>query len=215
MLKLAIALAMTSTIGFGCAGSASADTINFGQFSGTVANGSTGVTTGGVAFTLNGPGSGFQVLEQDVSWAGNFPDNTPVLFDGYGSGPVTFDFTTPISNISKIAIESNLYGAFVATLQAYDSSTLLGSQTVSGVSGYAPNTAPAFDFSALGITSIVISTTNDSEGFGLGGVGGTGGYAGSVPEPSTWAMMLLGFAGLCFAAYRQTKRKDGVAFSAA
>jgi hypothetical protein len=212
--KLAIALVVTSTMGFGCAGSASADTINFGQFSGTVANGSTGVTTGGVSFTLTGPGTGFQVLEQDVSWAGNFPNNTPVLFDCYGSGPVTFDFTTPIDNISKIAIESNLYGAFVATLLAYDGTTLLGSQTVSGVSGYAPNTAPAFDFSALGITSVVISTTNDSVGFGLGGVGGTGGYAGT-PEPSTWVMMLLGFAGLSFAAYRQTKRKNGVAFSAA
>jgi hypothetical protein len=26
---------------------------------------------------------------------------------------------------------------------------------------------------------------------------------GSVPEPSTWAMMLIGFAGLGFAAYRR------------
>jgi hypothetical protein len=29
---------------------------------------------------------------------------------------------------------------------------------------------------------------------------------GSVPEPSTWAMMLLGFAGLGFAGYRSTRR---------
>jgi hypothetical protein len=28
---------------------------------------------------------------------------------------------------------------------------------------------------------------------------------GSVPEPSTWAMMLLGFAGLGFAGYRRAK----------
>ena len=27
-----------------------------------------------------------------------------------------------------------------------------------------------------------------------------------VPEPSTWAMMLLGFAGLGFAGYRQTRK---------
>jgi hypothetical protein len=32
----------------------------------------------------------------------------------------------------------------------------------------------------------------------------------SVPEPSTWAMMLIGFAGLGYAAYRRTKR-DSVA----
>lgn len=33
---------------------------------------------------------------------------------------------------------------------------------------------------------------------------------GAVPEPSTWAMMILGFAGVGFAAYR---RKDKMAFS--
>jgi hypothetical protein len=29
---------------------------------------------------------------------------------------------------------------------------------------------------------------------------------GAVPEPSTWAMMLLGFAGLCYAGYRKTRQ---------
>ena len=32
---------------------------------------------------------------------------------------------------------------------------------------------------------------------------------GAVPEPSTWAMMLLGFAGLGFAGYRASRRTDG------
>ncbi len=31
----------------------------------------------------------------------------------------------------------------------------------------------------------------------------------SVPEPSTWAMLLIGFAGLGFAAYRQASRARG------
>ena len=35
--------------------------------------------------------------------------------------------------------------------------------------------------------------------------------AGAVPEPSTWAMMLLGFAGIGFMAYRR-KRNDQAAF---
>ena len=35
-----------------------------------------------------------------------------------------------------------------------------------------------------------------------------------VPEPSTWAMMLLGFAGLGFAGYRRTKKSDAT-FAAA
>lgn len=35
---------------------------------------------------------------------------------------------------------------------------------------------------------------------------------GAVPEPSTWAMMILGFAGVGFMAYR---RKSKMALSAA
>ena len=35
---------------------------------------------------------------------------------------------------------------------------------------------------------------------------GTVGTAGAVPEPSTWALMLLGFAGLGFAGYRRAKK---------
>ena len=34
----------------------------------------------------------------------------------------------------------------------------------------------------------------------------------AVPEPSTWAMMLIGFAGLAFAGYRQSRK--GAAFAA-
>jgi len=34
---------------------------------------------------------------------------------------------------------------------------------------------------------------------------GTSGNPGGVPEPSTWAMMLLGFAGIGFAGYRKAK----------
>ena len=39
--------------------------------------------------------------------------------------------------------------------------------------------------------------------FGTGTVTLNGAYA--TPEPSTWAMMLLGFAGLGFAGYRKVK----------
>jgi PEP-CTERM motif len=35
----------------------------------------------------------------------------------------------------------------------------------------------------------------------------SGDFSATVPEPSTWAMMLLGFAGLGYAAYRKTKNE--------
>jgi hypothetical protein len=39
-------------------------------------------------------------------------------------------------------------------------------------------------------------------------------FTNAVPEPSTWAMMLLGFAGLGFVGYRQAKKK-GASFAPA
>jgi hypothetical protein len=36
--------------------------------------------------------------------------------------------------------------------------------------------------------------------------------AAAVPEPSTWAMMVAGFAGLGFLSYRRTRRNGGMNF---
>ena len=47
---------------------------------------------------------------------------------------------------------------------------------------------------------------------GSGGFGFDLAVGGAVPEPSTWAMMILGFCGLGYLAYR---RKDKLALSAA
>jgi hypothetical protein len=45
-----------------------------------------------------------------------------------------------------------------------------------------------------------------------GGFGGPGIFTlTAVPEPSTWAMMLLGFAGLGFAGYRRTRKPVSIA----
>jgi hypothetical protein len=35
---------------------------------------------------------------------------------------------------------------------------------------------------------------------------GTFVLGGAVPEPSTWAMMLIGFAGLGYAGFKQTRK---------
>jgi hypothetical protein len=129
-------------------------------------------------------------------WDGNFPLNTPVLYDNGVPGAVTIDFATPITNITDLALESNEFGAFTATLQAYDGLTYLGSQSFMSTSADDPGSQMSFNFSSAAITSIVLSSTNDGAGLGLGGAGGTGGYSGGVPEPTAWALMLLGVAGL-------------------
>jgi hypothetical protein len=46
---------------------------------------------------------------------------------------------------------------------------------------------------------------------GGGGAAFSGAWTGGVPEPSTWAMMLIGFAGLGFAGYRARKPSAALA----
>ena len=68
-----------------------------------------------------------------------------------------------------------------------------------------------FDIAGISISDFVAN----SDGFiavadvlgnkGTGDVGGKIGTIVGTPEPSTWAMMLLGFAGLGFAGYRKAK----------
>jgi hypothetical protein len=69
---------------------------------------------------------------------------------------------------------------------------------VSGVSG--------FHFGGVysSASPITIEWGPDGYDVGIDNVSFTG-TAGSAPEPSTWAMMLLGFAGLGFAAMRRTQ----------
>jgi hypothetical protein len=45
---------------------------------------------------------------------------------------------------------------------------------------------------------------------GSGGFGFDFAVGGAVPEPSTWAMMLIGFAGLGFAGYRASRKNVAV-----
>jgi PEP-CTERM motif len=51
---------------------------------------------------------------------------------------------------------------------------------------------------------------SSTEGFGFTYAFAAAGFSSGVPEPSTWAMMLIGFAGLGLMAYRRQKKTDGL-----
>ena len=64
---------------------------------------------------------------------------------------------------------------------------------------------------AIALTAAV---TMDANNVGIGGCNSPPGGSSRrapIPEPSTWAMMLLGFAGLGFAGYRRTTRQSPLA----
>lgn len=175
------------------AGSASADSLSFGDYyfqGDTLGNGFSSFTDEGVVYQAFGPGTGFTVLTEGSGWLGEFAPHNTLLFDNGAAGAVTINFQSPITRISGLSAQPNLVGAYTATLDAYDGAVLLGSISYSGFNALGPEgTIPEFDFASAGITSIVVSTTNDGAGFAIGGGPG-------IPEPSAWALMLVGFGGL-------------------
>jgi hypothetical protein len=117
----------------------------------------------------------------------------------------TFTFTSPVNGVPG---PSGGFGDFSAGLQG-------------NWSGTSNHFAGPIDFDIAGIS--VSDFVVNSQGFfavadvlgnvGTGDVGGKTGTIAGTPEPSTWAMMLLGFAGLGFAGYRKA-RGAGTALSA-
>jgi hypothetical protein len=69
--------------------------------------------------------------------------------------------------------------------------------------------SPVLTTGTVDYSMMVVGAPNGISGMVEGPVGA------AVPEPATWAMALLGFAGLSFAARRRAKSKGPAGFSAA
>ena len=61
-------------------------------------------------------------------------------------------------------------------------------------------------FGSTAVTANGINDKGNIVGFYTAANGNTIGFETTVPEPSTWAMMLLGFAGLGFLGYRKVRQ---------
>lgn len=171
---------------------AHADTIDFRQFSGYYDTPTlSGTTINGVGFTISGSPT-YEAMPQGMAfWEGAFPNGNRVLF-APDVGPTTILFDDVINGISNLGLQSNNWGPYTATLTAYglDGTTVLGTSSYSAVSANAPGTQLGFSLAVAGIRSIVLSSTNDLDGVGLGNIT----ILSAVPEPATWAMMIAGFA---------------------
>ena len=158
---------------------------------------------------------GLYRVDQGVGmWNGNFTSGLPLLTTLSSSinpateaSDITFDLPLGAKAFGEY-IQSNFFGSFTAEITGY---TLLGTTfdfTEIGNSSSDPGTAifigASSDNSLDPITrmnfQIATASKNPNE-FAIGGVG-------AVPEPSTWAMMILGFAGIGFMAYRRQSKPN-------
>jgi hypothetical protein len=142
--------------------------------------------------------------------SGTFGNDTVTCDSGAATGPCSFSdtitFTTPtgfqLLNATLSASETTNPLTFIS----FDTITL------NGVSFNAVTTGTA-DFYTL-FNQLVVSG-NPNTLFISGTSGGNAAYsgtltfaAGAVPEPGTWAMMLLGFGGIGFAMRRKRSKQQ-------
>jgi len=203
---------MVFLVGFGAGLAAKADMLDIPQFlpDGTINASPSGTTIGGVTYTVIGPNEDFTTFVEGTDWNGEFTIGQAILWDGrlavygpgsYGPGSVTIEFSSGISSLT-LAAQALDYGPYTETMWAYSGLTLVD---VVGASAFNhmddalyAGTVPYLTVTGNDITSVVVATTNDGAGFAIGD-------AVPVPEPSTYALMLVGFGLIGFVAYRRSR----------
>jgi hypothetical protein len=207
--------AATMPITFSGPGVSGSLEITFGP--GTDAKYSNAFEITGVSGTFSDTNNGLDIVDASVSL---FPILSPP------SAPESTNHLAP-HDFSKFAVASGLpvmSNGFVT----YDNLFWPGNAppTASDFSGH----GTFLDIYGLAFTIDGGSTVVDlfSNGLGFGPPGAVfglavvtsqttldyfpnAGIAASTPEPSTWAMMILGFAGLGFAGYRRTRKTVAIA----
>jgi hypothetical protein len=164
--------------------------------------GSTSGTTGtvyGVATWTTTPGVGAdpsQVTDTSVSGRNLSPagDSTNNVFAQKG-GSVTVSFTADLSSVT----------IYWGSPDTYNKITLANGDVITGT-----EVATALGFAANGSNAnsawVTIADTTSFKSFTAASSAPAFEFdmAGAIPEPSTWGMLLLGFTGLGYAAFRRS-----------
>jgi hypothetical protein len=209
----AVALAVSS------AGAANAAVIDWTAWTGATTGETTGTATGtagSVGISYAGEVQSLQLnypsWNPSTSYVGGTIGNAPLpsdniiqIFGGPGSGTDTITFSKAVTN-PTFAIWSLGQGGTIAqfnfnspfTIEAGGPSVEYGGSTVTStgniIFGAEGNGSLQFNgtFTSISWTNPV---AENWYGFTVG--------VAAVPEPSTWAMMILGFLGVGFMAYRR------------
>jgi hypothetical protein len=152
-------------------------------------NGSLSLLTDGVA-----PADGSAYNGSNMVWF----DNNLTAFN--------FDFGGLVSIDSLLAtVDNNDYYFF----DFYNNGVFVGFSQINPAQGSVNNGVETFSFaygSPILATSARVSAGGGDTRNGIGEVQfGSSTFAAAVPEPATWAMMLVGFGGIGFSMRRQRK----------
>ena len=143
--------------------------------------------------------------------------NTPISIDPPSATGFIYDIGTGDPNFASVELPAvqnpNPYDLYLWNGSKFVFDTTLNPNTVFDFGGNGVS-----EFEILGIASSVGLNPNSATDFvtkltfeGSGTFTGTMTPIISVPEPSTWAMALLGFAGLGFLGYRTSRKGASIA----
>jgi len=190
-----------------------------------------GGNTAAVKFSFLTPSLlGLSNLPAAFTYTGNVADGTPALNFGYLvqnglGGDFSFTYTGPNTMIGTVAVNTGanlLSGTFAGgNINGPPNSTAGGVNNATSSGGVISFSSDFVNFGegdrsyAFSLTSI-FDPLNAAAGqsldtFGAVATGsfeaaiGGGGGQGGVPEPATWAMLIVGFAGIGYAVRRKTK----------
>jgi hypothetical protein len=172
------------------------------------------------AMLLGAPAARADTTFLNFTWSGNCiigcPAGAPVGAQLELDTDYVFGNAITNSNFGELIFRSSTLTQVITTLDAptigiNSNGSLAGGSAIAFRHG-----AQLFSFQVLsGPTDIVgPNWTAAAAGITLRGLGAskfTPAGVLTVPEPSTWAMMLIGFVGLGFAGYRSTRRSAAVA----
>jgi hypothetical protein len=197
------ALAQSANVNGTALTSGQSTTIIFGGPAGTTASANLFLTLTG-ANTTNGT--------FDFSYS--FTNNNPSI-----SNLVDFGFTTAPTLLNVAATGLNPQMSFVLNPNNFPGGFTVNACAFSGnncdaANGQADAFAGTFELTFAGGTSS-ISLNNFVDRYAslsqIGGVSGEGTPVGGVPEPATWAMMLLGFGAIGMTMRRSRRRNPALA----
>ena len=162
-------------------------------------------------------GSGFLVLGPPNTNQGAEPatgDQGDNYLSVLGGGNAVFTFSDPLSQVGMDYGSADAYNTFVVFLASGGSYSFTGQQILNTVPADANgNQAPGAQNGRLtfyagagdAITGIrLVSSRNSLEIDNIG-------IISAVPEPGTWAMMLIGFGAIGFTMRRQRRSQGGLA----
>jgi PEP-CTERM motif len=136
------------------------------------------------------------------------PDNAGSFNETVGAGGFTVEATFDLTTEASAAVSTTISVTHMADytpgeLELYDVTTSSVVMTEALAFAKSAWTASFTETLGSGDYEVLVTGTNNTTSLGVGGSVLTS----TVPEPSTWAMMALGFAGLGYAAFRQRKTK--------